>query len=143
MGKHSGNAVIDSVKKFLNTSLDKNGKITTLGIICVLMVIFIILKNLFLYLSYYILNPLKNKIVNHLREDLYDKILKLPIGYFNEKRKGDLMSRMTNDVAEVEASVVGTLEGWIRDPLTIIVTLIVLFIIFIWHQLPFCLFTKL
>jgi ATP-binding cassette, subfamily B, bacterial MsbA len=129
MGKHSGNAVIDSVKTFLNTSLDKNGKITTLGIICVLMVIFIILKNLFLYLSYYILNPLKNKIVNHLREDLYDKILKLPIGYFNEKRKGDLMSRMTNDVAEVEASVVGTLEGWIRDPLTIIVTLIVLFII--------------
>ena len=129
MGKHSGNVVIDGVKNFLSTSLDKNGKIETLGIICVLMIIFIILKNLFLYLSYYILNPLKNKIVNHLREDLYDKILKLPIGYFNEKRKGDLMSRMTNDVNEVEASVVGTLEGWIRDPLTIIVTLIVLFII--------------
>jgi len=127
--KASGNALIDGVKKFLGNSLDKNGKVATLGIICVLMVIFIILKNFFLYLSYYILNPLKNKIVNHLREDLYDKILKLPIGYFNERRKGDLMSRMTNDVNEVEASVVGTLEGWIRDPLTIIVTLIVLFII--------------
>jgi subfamily B ATP-binding cassette protein MsbA len=88
---------------------------------------FIILKNLFLYLSYYILNPLKNTVVNQLREELYDKILKLPIGFFNEKRKGDLMSRMTNDVSEVETSVVGTLEGWIRDPLTIIVTLTVLF----------------
>ena len=75
------------------------------------------------------LNPLKNKIVNQLREDLYDKVLRLPIGFFNEKRKGDLMSRMTNDVGEVEGSVVGTLEGWIRDPLTIIVTLTVLFLI--------------
>ena len=90
------------------------------------MVGFIILKNFFLYLSYYILNPLKNKVVNQLREDLYDKLLRLPIGFFNEKRKGDLMSRMANDVGEVEGSVVGTLEGWIRDPLTIIVTLTVL-----------------
>src|SRR6186713_1873476 len=129
MGKHSGNAVIDSVKSFLNTSLDKNGKITTLGIICVLMVIFIILKNLFLYLSYYILNPLKNKIVNHLRLELYNKILHLPIGYFTEKRKGDLISRITNDVNEVEGSVVSTLEGWVRDPLTIIINFTVLFYI--------------
>ncbi len=82
-----------------------------------------------MYLSYYVLNPLKNSVVNKLREDLFDKVLKLPIGFFNEKRKGDLMSRMTNDVGEVEASVVGTLEGWIRDPMTIIVTFAVLFII--------------
>ncbi len=93
------------------------------------MVSSIILKNLFLYLSYYVLNPLKNQIVNHLREELYDKVLRLPIGFFNEKRKGDLMSRMTNDVSEVEGSVVGTLEGWIRDPMTIIVTLTVLLLI--------------
>lgn len=56
-------------------------------------------------------------------------MLRLPIGFFNEKRKGDLMSRMTSDVAEVENSVVGTLEGWFRDPMTIIVTLVVLFLI--------------
>jgi subfamily B ATP-binding cassette protein MsbA len=93
------------------------------------MISFIILKNLFLYLSYYILNPLKNSVVNQLREDLYDKVLRLPIGFFNEKRKGDLMSRMTNDVNEVESSVVGTLEGWIRDPMTIVVTLAFLFFI--------------
>jgi subfamily B ATP-binding cassette protein MsbA len=66
-------------------------------------------------------------VVNQLREELYDKILRLPIGFFSEKRKGDLMSRMANDVGEVEGSVVGTLEGWIRDPLTIIFTLGVLF----------------
>jgi ATP-binding cassette, subfamily B, bacterial MsbA len=125
----SSKAIIQSISDFLNNSVETKGKIPTLGIICLLMVSFIILKNLFLYLSYYILNPLKNKIVNQLREDLYDKVLRLPIGFFNEKRKGDLMSRMTNDVGEVEGSVVGTLEGWIRDPLTIIVTLIVLFLI--------------
>lgn len=125
----SSNVIVQSVNDFLNDSLNTRGKIPTLGFICILMIIFILLKNLFLYLSYYILNPLKNQVVNHLREDLYDKILKLPIGFFNEKRKGDLMSRMSNDVGEVEGSVVGTLEGWIRDPMTIIVTLTVLFFI--------------
>jgi subfamily B ATP-binding cassette protein MsbA len=127
--KDSDNPIIHAVNDFLNQSLEARGKVSTLGYICVLMVIFIILKNLFLYLSYYILNPLKNRMVNQLREDLYDKVLKLPIGFFTEKRKGDLMSRMTNDVGEIEGSVVGTLEGWIRDPLTIIVTLTVLFLI--------------
>jgi ATP-binding cassette, subfamily B, bacterial MsbA len=125
----SKNAVIKFINEFLTTMKNTKGKIPTLGIICLLMVSFILLKNLFLYLSYYVLNPLKNRIVNQLREDLYDKVLRLPIGFFNEKRKGDLMSRMTNDVGEVEGSVVGTLEGWIRDPMTIIVTLFVLFTI--------------
>ena len=125
----SNNQVIQYINDFLNNSVDIRGKATTLGIICLLMVSFIIFKNLFLYLSYYILNPLKNRIINQLREDLYDKVLRLPIGFFSEKRKGDLMSRMTNDVGEVEGSVVGTLEGWIRDPMTIIVTLTVLFLI--------------
>ena len=70
---------------------------------------------------------MKNKIVNKLRSDLYNKILHLPIGYFTEKRKGDLISRITNDIAEVEGSVVGTLEGWIRDPLTILINFAFLF----------------
>ncbi len=121
--------MIQGVNDFLYNAVQSKGKSATLGLICILMVCFIILKNLFLYLSFYVLNPLKNKIINQLREDLYDKVLRLPIGFFNEKRKGDLMSRMTNDVAEVEGSVVGTLEGWIKDPLTILVTLTVLFLI--------------
>lgn len=125
----SSNAAINWVNNFLSDSITSRGKIETLGFICLLMISFIILKNLFLYLSFYVLNPLKNKVVNQLREELYDKVLRLPIGFFTEKRKGDLMSRMTNDVGEVESSVVGTLEGWIRDPMTIIVTLTVLFLI--------------
>jgi subfamily B ATP-binding cassette protein MsbA len=127
MANNTGNPVIQYINDLLTDSLNKRGSVSTLGFICVLMMIFIVFKNLFLYLSYVVLNPLKNKVVNHLREELYDKILRLPIGFFNEKRKGDLMSRMSNDVGEVEGSVVGTLEGWIRDPLTILITLFVLF----------------
>jgi subfamily B ATP-binding cassette protein MsbA len=127
--EQTDNPVIRTINGFLNDSLAVRGKVSTLGYICVLMISFILLKNLFLYLSYYVLNPLKNRVVNQLREDLYDKVLQLPIGFFTEKRKGDLMSRMTNDVGEIEGSVVGTLEGWIRDPMTIIITITVLFLI--------------
>ena len=129
MTNDTNNVVIQGINDLLANSLSKRGPVNTLAFICVLMIWFILLKNFFLYLSFVVLNPLKNRIVNHLREDLYDKMLRLPIGYFNEKRKGDLMSRIANDVGEVEGSVVGTLEGWIRDPLTIIVTLTVLFLI--------------
>jgi ATP-binding cassette, subfamily B, bacterial MsbA len=129
LGKTSSNFLIQSINNFLNQSLINNGKVTTLAFICIFLVSFVVLKNLFIYLSYYVLNPLKNKVVNQLREELYDKVLRLPIGFFNEKRKGDLMSRMTNDVNEVETSVVGTLEGWIRDPLNIIITLTALLLI--------------
>jgi subfamily B ATP-binding cassette protein MsbA len=129
ISKASGSGIVKYIKEYVQSSVNGGKKTETLGLVCVLMILFILFKNLFLYLSYYILSPLKNKVVNQLREDLYDKVLKLPIGFFNEKRKGDLMSRMTNDVAEVESSVVGALEGFIKDPLTIIVTLIVLFLI--------------
>lgn len=108
------------------------GKLTVTGalaLICLVIIFSIFLKNLFLYLSYYVLNPLKIKIVNRLRSEIYEKILSLPVGYFTEKRKGDIISRATNDVSEVEGSLVGALEGWIRDPLTILINFAVLFYI--------------
>jgi subfamily B ATP-binding cassette protein MsbA len=117
------------IRKFLVLWVGDLNPIGALGFICVIIIISIFLKNLFLYLSFVILNPIKNKIIHKLRDELYDKILRLPIGYFTEKRKGDLISRITNDVSEVEASLVGALEGWIRDPLTILVNFVVLFYI--------------
>jgi ATP-binding cassette, subfamily B, bacterial MsbA len=123
-------SIVRYVRKLLVDSINSpRKKEGTLAWICVFIVISIFLKNLFLYLAYRVLNPLKNKIVNRLRDELYEKVLHLPIGFFTEKKKGDVISRMTNDVAEVEASVIGTLEGWVRDPLTIIITLITLLII--------------
>lgn len=123
--------IMGQIKGFF-TRLATDGqysKVQLLGFSCLVMLVAIFLKNLFVYLGMYVLNPLKNTITNRFRSDLYEKILTLPIGYFNEQRKGDLMSRITNDIGEVEGSVIGVLEGWVRDPLTIIITLTTLFII--------------
>ena len=127
--KATGNPVIRYLSEQLDHLISNGDKLHGLAIVCILIIISIFLKNLFLYLSYRAMGPVKNGIVNHFRIDLYNKILQLPIGYFTEKRKGDLMSRITNDVGEIEGSVVGTLEGWVRDPLTILINLSVLFYI--------------
>ncbi len=129
MLSNSNNLVVDFIRRTLEASRNTRGDVPTLGLICVLIIVSIFFKNLFLYLAAYILNPLKNNIVNQLRTELYEKVLSLPIGFFTEKRKGDIISRITNDVGEVESSVVGTLEGWVRDPLTILVTLATLLLI--------------
>ena len=130
--KDTTNPVVKLIRDALSDSINNSpnrteGLLNTLGLICIFIVVSIFLKNLFLYLSYYVLNPMKNNVVNRLRSDLYHKILHLPIGYFTEKRKGDLISRITNDIGEVEISVVGTLEGWVRDPLSIILNFAFLF----------------
>ncbi len=127
--KTTTNPIINWVNLQLNNLVAEGNAFYALGVVCILIIISILLKNLFVYLSYRVMGPVKNGIVNKLRIELYEKILKLPIGYFTEQRKGDLMSRMTNDVNEVEASVVGTLEGWVKDPLAIIINLSVLFYI--------------
>lgn len=98
-------------------------KMRALTWIVLIVVGFTVFKNLFLYLSLYILNPLRNAVIRRLRNDMFSKMLSLPIGYFSEERKGDLISRMTNDVQEVEVSIVGVLEVFIREPLTILFTL--------------------
>ncbi len=132
--KETTNPTVKYIRDFLIQNIESGGsgiegKLKMLGLICVIIISSIFLKNLFLYLSFYTLNPLKNLIVNTFRSDLYIKILHLPIGYFTEKRKGDLISRITNDVSEVETSLVSALEGWVRDPLTIILNFAVLFYI--------------
>jgi subfamily B ATP-binding cassette protein MsbA len=101
----------------------EHDKMYVVVIICVLVLVAVFLKNLFTYLSYYIITPMRNGVMNRLREELFQKILRMPIGFFTERRKGDIMSRMTNDVAELETSVVGTVEGLIKDPLNIIIIL--------------------
>lgn len=96
------------------------GEIKALGVICVMILTFIILKNIFLYLSTYFLTPIRNLVVNDMRTNMYKKILVLPIGYFNDQKKGDIMSRLTNDLSDVETSSVNLLETLFREPVTII-----------------------
>ncbi len=107
------------IEMFKNLILSQD-RVTALAYICIIVVVFTILKNLFLYLALYILNPLRNAVLRRLRDDLFTKTLSLPIGFFTEERKGDLISRMTNDINEVELSIMSVLEVFIREPLTII-----------------------
>lgn len=116
----SSQDIINYISFYLQELMKVNGKAYVLALICGMVLIAVFLKNLFTYLSYYILAPMRNGVMNRLRNELFQKILIMPIGYFTEKRKGDVMSRMTNDVGELENSVVGTVEGFIKDPLSIL-----------------------
>jgi subfamily B ATP-binding cassette protein MsbA len=117
------------ITDYLNQIINEYGPIGGLTAICIFIIVATFLKNMFLYLSNRISVPVRSAIITELRGDLYDKILRLPIGYFTEKRKGDIISRMTNDIGEIEGSVVGTFDGLIKDPLTVIGYLIFLVII--------------
>jgi subfamily B ATP-binding cassette protein MsbA len=111
---------IGGLKHILEGIVQTHDKSTVLIIICLLIIVSTLLKNIFYYWSSYISSPIRSATITFLRNDVYEKILALPIGYFTERRKGDLISRMTNDIYEIESSVVSTLEGLIKDPLTII-----------------------
>lgn len=95
-------------------------KMTALIFICVLVITAFLLKNLCRYMAQYFLSPIRGGIVRDLRADLYKKVMSLPLLYFSEKRKGDLISRMTVDVQEIEWAVVSSLEIIVREPATII-----------------------
>ena len=77
----------------------------------------------------YYLNPIRNNIINDMRTRMYKKILALPIGYFSEQRKGDIMSRLTNDLSEVEGSSISVLEVIFKEPITILLFLIYLVVL--------------
>lgn len=125
----SDNKVIAYINKILLGIIETKGRVAALTAICGFLISAIVLKNLFLYLSNLLSAPIRSGVVTQIRADLYDKILSLPVGYFTEKRKGDIMSRMTNDISEIEGSIVGTMEGLIKDPITVLGYLVFLIII--------------
>ena len=102
-----------------NMTQSTEGKITALGIICSIVVGAILLKNIFLYFSLYLLTPIRNNIINDMRTNMFKKILELPIGFFNEQRKGDIMSKLTNDLQDIEFSTISFLESFFREPILI------------------------
>ncbi len=87
------------------------------------------LKCLTAWLANYYMVPIRTGVLRDLRRMLYDKVVSLPIGYFSEERKGDVMSRMTNDVNEVEASIMSALDVLFKDPIMLIIYIVTLFFI--------------
>lgn len=98
----------------------EHGQETILGYVCLAILGAFLLKNIFRYLALFFMAPVRNGVVRDLRMGLYDKLLSLPLAYFNESRKGDLMARLTSDVQEVESSILNVLEAIFREPFIII-----------------------
>lgn len=114
---------IDNILGIFNYELSQviltHGKSTALAYVCIAILSVFFLKNLFRYLSLFFMAPVRNGIVRDIRQQLFDKILLLPLSYFSEERKGDLMSRISADVQEVEWSILNVLEAVFREPLII------------------------
>ena len=86
-----------------------------------------LLKNIFNYLAMYFITFLRNGVLKDLRNAIFNKITQLPISFFSEKRKGDTMARISNDVQEIQSSFLSILELIVREPLTILFTIILMF----------------
>jgi ABC-type multidrug transport system fused ATPase/permease subunit len=92
------------------------GKDKVLIITCLIIIVVFFFKNLFRYLALYFITPVRNGVVRDLRQKLFEKMLALPLSYFSEQRKGDLMSRITADAQEVEWSILNVIETLVREP---------------------------
>lgn len=121
--------VQNSLNYLVTTIMETSGVEKALLFICLVSFALFFLKNLFRYLAEFVLAYFNSGIVKDLRDALYNKILELPISYFSEKKKGDTIARMTSDVQEIENSFLNSLEAIVREPLTIIFTLISMFAI--------------
>lgn len=119
----SAASITDNVNYFLTKIIVEQGKLEALVMICVFVITNIFLKNLFRYLGMFFIAPIRNGVVRDMRNKMYDKVLKLPLSYYSEERKGDIMSRMTTDVQEIEWSIMQSLEMIFREPVTILIYL--------------------
>lgn len=125
----SAEYVIQSFYYQISQIITTQGKEKALLFICVVVSVVFLLKNLFLYLSKYTLSPIRNGVVRDLRRDLFQKITQLSLSYFSNEKKGDLMTRLTVDVQEVETGIISVLETTFREPITIITFLGAMFFI--------------
>lgn len=131
-GKSSGtssNAAWTWASQKLDALIATQGQGTTLAWMCLFIVVMALLKNLVNYVSLLSIAKIRTSVSRDLREKLYQKILDLPLAYFTNERKGDIISRMTNDLMEIEFSVIGTLEALLKSPIMILMSLITLIVI--------------
>lgn len=119
----------DSLNYLITTSSESYGPQRALLYMIFLIIGLFLLKNIFNYLALYFITFLRNGVLKDIRNEIYDKVLNLPISYYSEKKKGDIIARISNDVAEVKNSLLAVLELIVKEPLTIIFAIITMFII--------------
>lgn len=114
---------------WLSNIIIEHGEIKALISMGVLVIIATFFKTLCFYLANHFMAPLRNGVVKDIRNQLFDKVISLPIGYFSEEKKGNIIARMTNDVQEIEWGIMSSLEMIFRDPIKILIYLGTMFII--------------
>ncbi len=119
----TADSTLDNIMYLLSDIILKFGAEKALIYIGIFLMIMVFLKVLFTYLALYALVPLRNGVVRDIRNQIYLKILELPIGFFSEERKGDIIARMTGDVQEIDNSIMSSLEMLLKEPLLIIIYL--------------------
>ncbi len=117
----------DYLSYFITTTTDAYGVGHTLSIMVAVIISIFLLKNLSDYLALFFITFLRNGVLKDLRNAMYKKTIELPISYYSEKRKGDTISRISNDVNEVQSSFLSLLELIVKEPLTIVFTILTMF----------------
>ncbi|MBK7224661.1 MAG: ABC transporter ATP-binding protein [Saprospiraceae bacterium] len=116
---HSISDSIQNIKYQFSYWISGTDRKNAISIVCIIVILVFFLKNIFRYSGIYFITPVKAGILRETRDKLFQKFLRLPLSYFSEERKGDLISRMTSDVSEVETTLLSTMESLVKDPLII------------------------
>ncbi|WP_456442052.1 ABC transporter ATP-binding protein [Psychroserpens sp.] len=114
---------------FVTTTSEASGPQSALLYVIVLIISMFLLKNLFNYMALFFITFLRNGVLKDIRNEVYDKVIALPISYYSEKRKGDIIARISGDVGEVKSSMLSVLELIVKEPLTIIFAITAMFMI--------------
>lgn len=116
----SMSSLVDEFNYTFSKIIIDEGKENALVFLCFLVIVAFLLKNLSRYMALFFIAPARNGIVKDIRQAVYDKVLKLQISYFTDSKKGDIISRMSSDVAEIDYSITSFIEVVFRDPLSIV-----------------------
>jgi subfamily B ATP-binding cassette protein MsbA len=117
------------VNYYFGHLLTQLGQVQTLAIVIIFVFLMILFKNIFTYSAIHVITTLRFGVVEKLRNMIYDKILRLPLKYFKSKEQGDIMTYIISDTQEIELSIISSLQFLFRDPITLLVFLISLFIL--------------
>jgi len=135
--------LVDYFYFFISQFIVQYGRASALLVVIGFVLLTSFFKNLFTYFALWYIAPIRNGVVKDIRNALYAKVLQLPLGFYSEEKKGDIISKMTNDVSEIEVSIIRSLEMFFKDPVLIIVHLTALIVmspkltLFVLLLLPF------
>jgi subfamily B ATP-binding cassette protein MsbA len=116
----SADGILQYLNYYISQIIIHYGKSDALLFVCIVVAIMVLLKNLFRYLGMYYIAPIRNGVSRDMRNEIHNKILALPLSYFSDERKGDIMARTTNDVQEIEWTILSSLEAMFRDPFNVV-----------------------